>query len=356
MDVWVLDKDFQSVLLIDVFESLLWVERYNGYGDFEIYTTVDLNVLNRIKKDYYIWSEESEQTMIVEVIQITTDTEAGNKMIFSGRSLESILERHIVWTQTQISGNLQNGIKKLLEENVINPSIPERRIDNFIFEETDDPEIISLTWDAQYTGDNLYDVIYTICESNHIGFKVFLNDHNQFVFKLYSGKNRSYNQDVLPYVIFSPKFENVINSNYIQSDKTLKNVALVAGEDSGKARKTFVVGSASGLDRRELYVDARDIQSETSSGSLSASAYNEKLKTRGEEKLSECTSTKTFEGSMESTKTFVYGIDFFKGDIIQFANEYGMEARVRVVEFIRSQDTSGYNTYPTFSIIEEDEQ
>lgn len=353
MEVWILDKEFRSILLIDSFESLLWTERYNGAGNFEIYTTVDLNMLKMVNKDFYAWMADSDQVMIVETIQITTETETGNKMIFSGRSLESILDRKIIWTQTTLSGNLQNGVKKLLEENVINPSIADRRIPNFIFEESDDPVITSLKWDAQYTGDNLYDTIYNICNANNLGFQVTLDASYRFVFKLYAGKNRTYDQLENPYIIFSPKFENVINSNYIESDKTLKNVALVAGEDSGAARKTIVVGAASGLNRRELYVDARDIQSETSSGeTLSAAEYNDKLRTRGEEKLAEYETTKTFEGEMETTKTFVYGRDFFKGDVVQFVNEYDMETKVRVMEIIRSQDTTGYSTYPTFSVIE----
>lgn len=352
MEILILDKSFQSVLIIDFFESLLWTERYNGAGNFEIYTTFELDIFEMINKGYYVWLKDSDCLMIVETIQITTDVESGAKMIFSGRSLESILDHYIIWNQTVINGNLQNGIKKLLDENIINPSIADRKLSNFIFEASDDPNITSLTLNAQYTGDNLYDTIYAICDSNGIGFQITLNEEYQFVFKLYSGKNRTYDQTENPYVIFSPKFENVINSNYIESDEKFRNVALVAGEDFGTSRKTVIVGSSSGLDRRELYVDARDIQSESSSGTLSSSEYNEQLKTRGTEKLTDYKITKTFEGEMETTKTFVYGEDFFKGDIVQFVNEYDMEAKVRVVEIVRAQDTTGYSAYPTFSVIE----
>lgn len=352
MEIWILDQSFQSILLIDSFESLIWVERYNGSGSFEIYTKVDLNILNRIKKDYYVWIKDSDKLMIIETIQITTDVENGARMIFSGRSLESILDHYIIWKQTTLSGKLQTGIKKLLTENIISPSIADRKLSNFVFQETDDPYIADLTLEAQYTGNNLYDVIYEICNICNIGFRITLNEKYQFVFQLYSGKDRSYDQFENPYVIFSPKFENIVSSNYIESNKLFRNVALVAGEDSGADRKTLVVGSGSGLARRELYVDARDIQSETPEGTISESDYNKKLKTRGEQKLSEYETTKSFEGEIETTKMFVYGTDFFIGDIVQFVNEYDMEAKVRVMEFIRSQDETGYSTYPTFSVIE----
>lgn len=356
LNVWVLSSEFEALFLIDSFESFLWTDEYCGAGDFEIYTTVDINMLDRVQKGYYIWIEQSDKTMIVETIQITTNVEEGSRLIISGRSLESILDRKIIWAQTNISGNLQNGVKRLLDENLMNPSIADRKIENFLFEESEDEKITNLTLEAQYTGDNLYDTICAICNANEIGFEVLMNDKNQFVFRLYAGQDRSYNQFKNPYIIFSPSFGNIISSKYIDSDKSLKNVALVAGEGEGIDRRTYVVGSASGMERRELYVDARDVQSKTDDGDkLSDKDYNEKLETRGKERLSEYEKTKTFEGDLEPLNTFVYGKDYFKGDIVQFVNEYNMEARVRVMEIVISQDTSGYKCYPTFSVIEEDE-
>lgn len=356
MEAWILDENFRAILLIDSFISFIWTERYIGTGDFELYARADINLLNTIKKEYYVYTPESDELMIVESIQIVTDLEEGPSMVFTGRSLESILDRRIIWTQTNISGNLQNSIKKLLNDNVISPSVSDRKIPNFIFEESKDPAITSLTHDAQYTGDNLLEVLQQICENKHIGFKIHVDANYNFVFKLYSGVDRSYGQSENPYVIFSPVFENILNSNYVESDTTLKNVALVAGEGEGKARKTYTVGSASGLKRRELFVDARDIQSTDSEGNtMSTSTYNAKLKTRGEEKLSECELTQTFEGEVDAMgRQFKYGVDFFIGDVVQFVNEFDMEAKVRVAEYIRSQDTSGYTTYPTFSVIDKE--
>lgn len=115
--------------------------------------------------------------------------------------------------------------------------------------------------EAQYTGDNLYDVIQKICEEQGIGFKITLNDEKQFVFELYAGSDRSYDQTENPYVIFSPKFENIINSNYIESKASLKTVTLVGGEGEGADRRYTTVGGGSGLNRRELFTDARDISS-----------------------------------------------------------------------------------------------
>ena len=186
-----------------------------------------------------------------------TDPENGNSVTITGRSLESLLSRRIVWTQTLLDGSVQDCIKKLLDENVISPKDVNRKIPNFVFETSVEKAVTEPKITAQFTGDNLYDVISEICRLTGLGFKVTLNDKKQFVFKLYAGADRTYAQTENPYVVFSPKFENIANSNYLESKKEYKNVALVAGEGEGAERKTTSVGEGSGLERRELFVDAR---------------------------------------------------------------------------------------------------
>lgn len=361
MEIFILDENFKSLYNLDMFESLIWTERYNGYGNFEFYIPIGdtiLQVINTIQKkmeskvDCYAWLKESQNAMIIEDLEITTDSETGNHLIMSGRGLESLIERRIVWEQTNLSGNLQNGVQKLLNDAIINPKVGDRKISKFLFSASTDTYIKGLTFEAQYTGDNLYDVLLNICDTYQLGFDVSMDQNNNFVFMLTRGADRSYSQDANPYVIFSPKYENIINSDYLESAKTLKNVTLVAGEGEGLARRTRTVGSGKGLARRELYTDARDIQSETEEGKLTDAKYNALLDQRGSENLAENVYTKVFTGEIEATKTFVYNEDFFIGDVVQIVNEYNMEARVRVSEVVRVQDANGYSMYPTFQVIE----
>ena len=134
MELIVLDTSLKMLSVLDTFESLIWTERYSAYGDFEVYTSINDSVLEILKDDYYLWLKESDQTMIVEDRKIESDAENGNHFTVTGRSLESILERRIIWKQTILSGNFQNGIKKLLDENIINPSDASRKVEGLIFE------------------------------------------------------------------------------------------------------------------------------------------------------------------------------------------------------------------------------
>lgn len=355
MDLLVLNKNLDVVAIVDVYESIIWTERYYEYGDFELYTAMTQDLLNYIKTDNYIQRVGSDRVMIIEEIRIDTDSETGNHITITGRSLESILDRRVIWSQTTISGNLQNGIKKLVNENIISPSKEERKISNFIFKDSTDSQITGLTVEAQYTGDNLYDVISKVCEEKSIGFKVSLNESKQFVFELYAGADRSYEQTNYPYVVFSPNFDNIVNSNYLESKENLKNVALVGGEGEGTARKYLAIGNTSGLDRRELFVDARDISSEGEDGqTLTTEQYNELLKQRGNEYLADYTDLVSFEGAVETNIMYKYGVDFFDGDIVQIANEYGHEAKVRILEVVISENEEGNSVYPTFKTITEE--
>ena len=235
--------------------------------------------------------------MVIEELLTDTNLESGDHVTVKGRSIEAtLLERRIVWSQTILTGSLQTAIQTLLNNNIISPTITERKIDNFIFSASEDTYITGLTIDAQYFGENLYTVICDICTANKLGFKIDINDQNQFIFSLYRGTDRSYQQLTNPYIIFSQEYNNMLTSNHLKSIVNYKNVTLVAGEGEGSARKTVAVGTASGLNRRELFTDAGS--SYSNSGSVSTTTYTAQLTTRGNEELAKYPVKTAFDGEL----------------------------------------------------------
>ena len=359
MDISVLDKNFICQNVIDTYISFIWTDRYNTYGDFELYIPMSNDILDIIKRDYYLKINTSEHVMIVENIKLTTDAENGPSLLVTGRSLESILLRRIIWTQTIFSKNTKIWvvISNLLRDNVYSPSISKRKINTFYTYMVTEGDVtnIALTGDLQFTGDNLYDAINKICNLYDLGFKITL-ENNLFVFTLYKGSDRSYAQDTLPYVEFSPNFDNLINSEYSIDVTNYKNVTLVAGEGEGVNRTTEIVddGDYSDLSRYELYTDARDLSSEVDGGTLTPTQYKEVLRNRGLSKLAETIVESNFDAQVDYLSMYVYGEDYNMGDIVQFVNEYGIGAKVRITEFIQSDSTeNGMEQYPKFEILEE---
>lgn len=365
MYLYVLDRNFQIVYLLDQVQSLIWTDRFQEAGDFEIYTPVSIELIQALQKDRYLYNRQSEHMMIIDEVNITTDTELGKTLKVTGMSLEYLLERRIIWSMVQLNGNFQTQFKnKVLEPNLLNPTDQKRKM-NFLYETSTDPEITELQIEQQYTGYTLYELLVDILANSNVGFKVVLNSDNKFVLSFYSGVDRSYsNADGNTYVVFSPDFENLIDSNYYDSNRGLKNAALVAGEDpnvlgnqTGTRRTYEVSGSETGLDRREMFVDARDIQSEDDDrNKIPDAEYDKLLKARGEKKLAENGTTTMFDADVDTANMYVYGRDFFLGDLCQLKNEFGIEYRTRISEIIFSWNTTdGYSIVPTF-VIEEDEE
>lgn len=375
MEAIVLNTELEAVGIIDSYKSFIWTDRYNEHGDFEVCLLDKDGIPDFIQKEYYLITPDSDHVMVIEAIQINTDVEAGPSFLVRGRSLESILDRRIVWTKTTFEAetttspkpNLQNGIKKLIDDAIINPALSTRKIDNFIFEESTDEKVTALTFEAQYFGEDLYTIITKLCKENDIGFKITLNENYQFVFKLYAGVDRSYGtedkpQETNPYVIFSPRFDNVLNTSYLDSNESFKNVTLVGGEsekdDNGEeiSRDTYVVALAGyqvGMTRRETFTDANGVNRNVGSeDSLTEEQYQAHLRQAGIDTLIDNTIVTAFDGEVDPSMMYVYGEDYFIGDIVQIENEYGQEGQAYISEYIMSCDEGGISAYPTFITIQ----
>lgn len=347
MNFYLLDNNLNYLQVIEVYRSLIWTTRYYTAGDFELYTPATPALLNTLQPGYFIIRDDDlTQAMIINNFEIKTDVENGDYITVTGKSLKSILGRRIIWGQTVLNGNVETMVRKLVTDNAINPTIPARAISRLILGDT-----IGLTGtiEAQYTGDNLGETLTAIGQTYGIGYDVLLDLPNkQFKFVLLQGTNRTYSQDTVPRVIFSNEYENLLTTDYTYNRDNYKNVALVAGEGEGTARKTATIGTASDLNRYELFVDARDVSS--NNGEISAAEYNNLLLERGAQNLSEKIIVEGINGEIEPNYTYKLGIDYFLGDIVEVINEYGVTMSPRITEVIECQDENGYKCIPTFAL------
>lgn len=367
INISVLNSNLECIAVLDYYTSFIWTDRYNDTGEFELYIPVTAKYAQNIKKDYFLSIKSSNRLMIVESIKIETDHEEGNKYKITGRSLESILDRRIVWKQTDVNGSVQDAIHRLIDEAFMGEETwegstykfdPRRRISNFVFVASTDTEVTGKTYTeaAQYMGDDILSIVKKVCQAYRIGFKITLNQGN-FEFTLYAGKDRSYDQHDNSYVVFSPSHDNLLSSNYLESIKNYKNVLRIAGEGEG-ATQTFIThyleyddnnaSEMTGFSRREIYVDCHDVSSVTSNDvTMDIQQYANTLVQKGVEKLVDLVPETAFEGEINSTTMFVYQQDFEVGDIVEICNEYGIDDQVRVTEVIQTWEADGYSCIPT---------
>lgn len=341
MQLIICDRQFQRLGIIET-ASVVWMSRYYDLGDFEIYVAMDQERYELLRKDYYVLRYDDPYVGIIEDINITDDGETEYLKVI-GRFAESLLTRRIVYNQTQVSGTVENGLIALIKDNITDPKINARKID-----------IIGIApikgyrekLNAQYTGDEIGDVVTAVCQANGMGFRMTLRD-NCFLFELYKGIDRSYAQDENPHVVFSDKNDNLISSTYTEVNSKHKNFALVAGEGEGAQRRKLPVGTSEGIDRREIFVDARDISS--NEGEVSDVAYDKALTERGYEKLSETAMTQAFDGEVSMNVNYQYRQDYLLGDIVTIENDrWGISINSRIIEVMESEDENGYIVTPTF--------
>ena len=354
MDVYVLNRNLEFIDICDDYISLIWTPRYFKNGDFELYLPATNKNVALMKADYYVVRDKDiskddssdvyKNVMIIEKIQVVTDVEEGNHLIVTGRCLKSILARRIIWQQTTLYGFVETALRSIITDNAINPSIASRKINNLQLTAV---KGFMEKINRQVTGDNLYEFVVEVCTTYGIGWEIFIQD-NIFKIHFYKGEDRSYAQSVNPYVVFSAEYDNLLSTEYTYDKTNYKNVALIAGEGEGLARKTAVAGEASGLDRYEIYVDSRN--SSSNDGNISESEYTDLLIEEGNEVLKDDANTVTehIDGQVEPSGNYVYEQDYFLGDIVEVINEHGISATSRIIEVIESEDETGPSIIPTF--------
>ena len=340
----IMNRNFQKLAVIDDYISFIWTSRYYTCGDFELCVDASVEHMQLFQQDYYVMREDDDNVGIIEDIKIQRNEDAHEILIVSGRFLSSILGRRIIAVQTTVTGSISDCINTLINQNIISPSIGARQIANFVLGSYS----IATTMQAQYTGKNLLDTISDICNTYGIGFKVTLNSNNQFVFKLYQGANRTYDQNVNPVVIFSDLYDNLLSSEYEENYRDVATAVLVAGEGEGQDRKTrWVTDGTAGLDRREVYKDQRNIQS--NDGEISDQEYQQLLQEAGEEALTKYTAAFVGTVYFDNIK---YKEDVNVGDLCVIQNSrWGIYINTRLVEVIESVSESGeYTIVPTFGV------
>lgn len=349
MEIYVLDMSANVLDIIDNIQSVIWTNQWFGQGDFELVVPATASYVDLLQKDRLLCRDKDysvetfENVMLIENIKIAADPEAGDTITVSGKSLKSILSRRVVWNQMTLSGNVEASIRKVITDNVINPKLKVRKIDNFIL---GDLAGISDTLETQLLGENLAEWLESISNTYQFGWDVCIRS-GKFVFSLKKGADRSYKQTENLPVVFSCEFDNLLASTYSYERAEYKNAALIGGEGEGTEKRTASVGDTSGCDRFETYIDGSGV---SSNGTIiTVEQYTKLLEDYGKDQLSTASYTESFEGNVISDGNYTLGKDFFLGDVVQVANEFGIQATPRIIEIIESEDENGTSIVPTFS-------
>ena len=352
---------FDSIGEVNQYESLIWPDKFNGFGTFELWAPITDENSQYFKKGNILWCG-GDNAAVVEIVKSEIDENGTKTYNVKGRTLEMLLTTRIIWgTYNAVNKDASTAMYEIVNQNCVNPSNANRKIPYLKLAE-DLKFGGKITY--QKTGGEVYDSLSTIASTYDLGFSVlFKPKTKELIFEVVEGVDRTVEQSTNDPVEFSTELEDLLSSSYYTNDQDVKNVAFVQGEGSGSSRKSVISGEADskGFGRRELYVDARDLQSTSvdengEEQSLSPAEYTQVLTQRGDDKLSECKTTETFEAQIRvfGDVQYEFGVDYKKGDKVTVRdNQLNVVVSARITEVQEEFDdeyalvlTFGYS-YPT---------
>lgn len=349
---------FELVGEVNNFSSLMWCDKYNGYASFEIWAPITDENVELFKKGYFVW-RGGDTAGIIEMVKSEMDEDGNKTFNIKGRTLEAILTTRIIWgTYTASNKNVSTIMYEIVKNNCINNTYTNR---NIPYLECAVDEFLGDKISLQKTGDEVYDAITDIASSADLGYNLLFRPKEQkIIFEVVEGVDRTVQTTTAEgseVVEFSTDLEDILSSSYYSNNQDEKNVAFVQGEGEGANRVSMVSGNNNliGFDRKELYVDARDLQSNGTdengnSIDLTPNQYKQVLWNRGNDKLSEHVTTETFEAKIRvlGDVQYKFNKDYFKGDKVTIRdNQLGVMISARITE-VEEDFGEEYNLVLTF--------
>lgn len=329
-----LDANRETIEIIDTFESVLWTKKYQDVGGCVLVLTPTDDLMNLLKTEVkYISRDDDDMVCEIKKIAISTDNLSGKMTLtLTCLGVEQILSQRIVWNRTNFTDTAEIYMRRLILDNFIEPT-DGRQID---FIKLGGLQGFTETLTKQVTYDEVLEAIKAISISYDLGFR-FVLYNNDFYFQVYRGLDCSQSQSENSYVTFSKDFNNLQSFDYEIDFSSYKNATLVGGEGEGTARKTYGVGTATGIERHEMFVDARNL----SSDDVTTDVYNEMLIEAGREKLAEQTVKEKFSCKVD-VEQYEYKVDYDLGYRVTVEADYGIKVDAKIVEVVECEDMNGY--------------
>lgn len=365
-------RDVSTTLLgiVDTAKSVIWHSVYYGVGDFEIYTQATHAAVELLQAGRLVTRPDDLEVGIIEKINISNDQQDGMMITAAGRFAKSILERRLIYnlsgtvnTPAILRGNVETEVRRIIAENAINcpfdarRNIPQLALGNV----AGLPQIIvdenGAAAQKQVSYQNLLAYTDELLQEYGLGSTVIMDeDAGKLRYVVYSGIDRSWdNAAGNDPVVFSKDFDNLTSSSYEYDETPEKNFALIGGEGEGVERYyAAVAGTHTGLQRRELWVDAsslnRTYKDENNvEYTYSDSEYSAMLHAAGTQQLGASKTAEHFSGAIDiKNSRWEYNRDFALGDIVTTQDEdLGKYINAQLLEILEVQDENGYSIEAT---------
>lgn len=315
MNLNLYNEDMQRISIIGTnFVSCLWAEGYNTTEDFTLEVQATKEYKSKLKPDCYVGRDDRKTLMVIKSIET-----AGNKIVATGKQATRILD------DVAFVGTLPEG--SIIDTSVKNAYNGSSKFHKLEFKTTN----LGVKYDHQISHKSFLELCTVMCQSEDVGLKV-IRKNGGLVAEFYKPTSNSKAK-------LSQNFGNVKVNNIILSTENYRNYAIVLGAGEEENRTRVDVDLTNGEKRRELIVDARDIQIEEGE---TITQHHTRLYVRGVESLLK--QQKTWECAiLPLAKEF--GLKYDLGDMVEIVlNEYDVKMQARISRFTQKQQRNQLET------------
>lgn len=315
MNLNLYNEDLERISIIGTnFVSCLWAEGYNTTEDFALEVQATKEYKSKLKPDCYVGRDDRKAMMVIKSIQTV-----GNRIIATGKQATRVLE------DVAFVGTIPEG--SLIDSSVKSAYNVSSKFHNLEFANTN----LGVKYDNQISHKSFLELCEIMCQDKDVGLKV-IRQNGGLIAEFYKPTPDSKAK-------LSQSFGNVKLDNIILSTENYRNYAVVLGEGEEDNRTRVNVDFTSGEKRREIIVDARDIQQEDGE---TATQYKKRLYARGVERLLE--QRKTWECAiLPLAKEF--GLKYDLGDMVDIVlNEHNIKMQARISRFTQKQQRNQLET------------
>ncbi len=391
--VYVLDQNFNKLVFVDKYTSLIWIERFNECGEFELYMRADSELVqyfqinNFIMRDavspYYTPMINNQpvyvaipEVMIIEKVRVETSEENGNYFIISGRTLDCVMDRRTILLIESNTYSISSIMTMMRNAVTVGHTVADTKPDiewlsdgvNALW--TSDTSLTPF-WDgaiypiAEPIAESCLNIIHSACKKRGCGFRfvympAFPDASDRTVyFYPYVGQNKTINQNIFQPVIFSPEYNNLVSSSYEFDAKDWKNVCdafSVDGDDwfNGlKYSRAFYNNTEpeNGLEYRETILNANVLFTDSEGNARTDAAIKADIQQAGVLDLLNKRANDALDFEVISTDQFQYQKEYFLGDTVTVDNGYGISVTAQVIEVSQVWDENGYRIVPKLEVV-----
>lgn len=342
MELYVYSSEMELQGIVEKIASLIWTRRYWSCGEFKLLVPFTEEHSRMLVKNNIIMKRGDDEAAQIRYVSITKNSQGLEEIEVQGKFLITWIGKRIIKKQIITNDTTQNILYRIVRENVTNPADTARKIpDVSIATDDEDTEsgVIDYT-SEQYTNAQL--AAETAAKAAKLGIRMRTDARTgAHVFSVYEGRDLTAGNTAgnAP-CIFSQEFDNIVEQEYTNSVENLKTTAFVGGEEKeGVARKVAEVGgSAAGLAREEVFINATDIVQEYEDDdgeqvTLTDTEYLALLSARGAEELEQYAETLSFGSKINTFANLIYRTDYDLGDRVTCVNKrWGIRIDVRITE------------------------